>query len=436
MKLCLLVLGILISFHAIAVETAALDVAPVWSAHPVGFALLTAPPHQFVAYYDAERQMTVAQRTLDDSEWTYTQLDEHVGWDSHNYIALALDDSKRLHLAGNMHVHPLRYFRTERALDSSTLTRVSSMVGTLEERMTYPRFFRGPGNEFIFTYRDGSSGSGNQIYNVYDHPTRMWRRLLDQPLVDGQGEMNAYPVGPSKGPDGYFHLVWVWRDTPDCATNHDLSYARSKDLVHWEGGDGSPLALPITFDTADLVDPVPAGGGIINGNTKLGFDIQKRPVIAYHKYDANGITQLYNARLEDGSWKVYLSSDWSYRWAFSGGGSINFEVRIESVRQTAGGLVQGWRHSQHGRQRWRLDPETLRPLEQLPNPKPAMSAVFRTVRSEFPGMQVQTRSDSGGSGEPGLRYHLRWETLDRNRDRPREKPWPPPSMLQVITIQQ
>ena len=43
-------------------EIEVIDVAPVWAGHPIGFCLLTQAPHQFVAYYDAERHMTVAQR--------------------------------------------------------------------------------------------------------------------------------------------------------------------------------------------------------------------------------------------------------------------------------------------------------------------------------------------------------------------------------------
>ena len=49
----------------------ALDIAPVWAGHRVGFCLLTHPPHQFAAYYDAERNMTVAARKLDETEWQY-----------------------------------------------------------------------------------------------------------------------------------------------------------------------------------------------------------------------------------------------------------------------------------------------------------------------------------------------------------------------------
>ena len=46
-----------------------LDVAPVWSGHPVRFALLTHGKHQFVAFYDAQRQMTVGSRDVDSDRW-------------------------------------------------------------------------------------------------------------------------------------------------------------------------------------------------------------------------------------------------------------------------------------------------------------------------------------------------------------------------------
>ena len=37
--------------------------------------------------------------------------------------------------------------------------------------------------------------------------------------------------------------------------------------------------------------------------------------------------------------------------------------------------------------------------------------------SDFPGMEVRTRSDYGRSPQPGIRYHLRWETLGVNLER-------------------
>ena len=50
------------------------DVAPVWSGHPVRFALLTEGERQFVAFYDAHRQMTVAARWLTSAQWQFVKL--------------------------------------------------------------------------------------------------------------------------------------------------------------------------------------------------------------------------------------------------------------------------------------------------------------------------------------------------------------------------
>ena len=266
-------LVLLVSNSVLAQNRVALEVDTVWSGHRVGFALLTHEPYQYVAYYNAERKMVIASRKLDESVWAYTILPEAVEWDSHNYITMAMDDTERLHISGNMHVDSLVYFRMKNPLEAHSIERVYSLVGKQETRMTYPRFFRGPSNEFIFTYRDGSSGSGNQIYNVYNAQAQTWERLLDKPLTDGQGKMNAYIDGPTLGPDGRYHCVWVWRDTSDCATNHHLSYMRSTDLRTWENTAGETLALPITINSlGTVVDPVPPGGGLINGNAKLGFD--------------------------------------------------------------------------------------------------------------------------------------------------------------------
>jgi alpha-L-rhamnosidase len=66
--------------------------------------------------------------------------------------------------------------------------------------------------------------------------------LFDGPLLDGEGERSAYSSGPQRGPDGRFHLLWMWRETPDAMTNHTLSYARSRDLIHWETSSGNLCA--------------------------------------------------------------------------------------------------------------------------------------------------------------------------------------------------
>ena len=77
------------------------DIAPVWSGHPVGFALLTRGKQQLVAFYDADRRMTIGARALDESPWELVRLPAVLGWDSHNYVTLAVDRAGQIHVSGN-----------------------------------------------------------------------------------------------------------------------------------------------------------------------------------------------------------------------------------------------------------------------------------------------------------------------------------------------
>ena len=98
--------------------TKTLDIAPVWSAHPVGFSLLTHDKQQLVAFYDQERRMTIACRRLDEDHWQFARLPSTVGWDSHNSVTMAVDSAGQVHVCGNMHCVPLVYFRTTRPMAS------------------------------------------------------------------------------------------------------------------------------------------------------------------------------------------------------------------------------------------------------------------------------------------------------------------------------
>jgi len=122
-----------------------IDVMPVWSGHQVRFALLTHGQHQIVAFFDADRQMTVGLRRLDSTTWRFARLplpsDElaaqrrerppatRLAWDSHNSITLAVDRNDDIHLSGNMHASPLVYFRTEQPMDIDTFRWRPQMTG-------------------------------------------------------------------------------------------------------------------------------------------------------------------------------------------------------------------------------------------------------------------------------------------------------------------
>jgi hypothetical protein len=76
------------------------DIAPVWSGHPVGFALLTTEDLQYVGFYDADRNMVIASRQPGETSWKFQVLPTKIGWDSHNYITMTLDEVGQLHVAG------------------------------------------------------------------------------------------------------------------------------------------------------------------------------------------------------------------------------------------------------------------------------------------------------------------------------------------------
>jgi hypothetical protein len=231
-----------------------------------------------------------------------------------------------------------------------------------------------------------------------------------------------------------FHTVWVWRDTPDCATNHHLSYARSKDLVHWESAFGQKVTLPMKLGNQALwVDPIPSGGGIINGGAKLTFDVNQQPMINYHKSDANGNMQIYVTRREAGRWVKHLLTDWTKPVKFSGGGSMGFiGIRISGLtRVKPGVLTMSYRHRDYGSGHLVLDEKTLKPFAKKIDRVREYPAALNRVQSDFPGMHIRRASDIGASGKKSVRYILQWETLGRNRDRARQPPLPGPNMLRL-----
>jgi len=421
-----------------------IEIDSVWAGHPVGFCLYTHDNRQYIAYYNADRNMMVGQRNLDDENFqlhvmpltpretaggTSTVLE----WDSHNSLTIGIDKEGFIHVSGNMHVDPITYFKSTQPNDITTLVQETEMVGRQEKRCTYPNFMLTKEEELIFHYRDGGSGNGNEIYNRYSCENKDWSRMLDVPLTDGQGLMNAYQTQPTLMKDGWYHVYWVWRDTPDCATNHDLSYMKSPDLKNWFNAFGEKIELPATLDkTSLIVDPIPVNGGIINLAAKLCLDENNNPVFAYHKYGPSGNLQFYTAQLADKKWIYKQVTDWDYRWEFSGRGSINTEVQIKDfAKRDDGNFEIDYWHIKHGNGTILLN-DNFEAIGKISKPEPFESTI--KIEGDFPGLLVQTSSDIGKAKEENTRYVLKWETLDRNRDRPRPKPWPEPSRLLLYKI--
>jgi hypothetical protein len=425
MKNLLLLFLFLSSTYSVAQKTAtAIPVAKVWSGHSVSFDLLTTEKFQYVCYYDSARNMVIAQRPLNSKEWKRKILPTKVGWDSHNYIDMILDKDGFVHVSGNMHGVPLIYFRSEKPENIESFEKLS-MTGKNEERVTYPVFFKDDQGALYFQYRNGGSGDGITYWNKYNTETKSWQGLFDTPFFDGEKEANAYMSNPQPGPDGYFYIIWMWRLSPIANTNHNLSCIRSKDLLSWENMKGDKISMPVKWSNSKaVVDPVAPWNGLINMSFHISWDKQKVPYISYHKFDKNGISQVFISRWEKGLWQTYQISDWKdFTWDLDRGGSLRSSVSISGITDSGNDLSVKFMHEKYGSGRWILDKSLLKIKKVLPEDN-SMTESLPPV-SLGKDMTIQRRTDNTG------KFIMQWQTLPTFQDRPRPEPYPAPSELVI-----
>lgn len=290
---------------------------------------------QYVAYYEGAGKVVLAKRILGSTAWESrtTSLTGGVT-DAHNSISLGVDGDGFLHMAWSMHSSKMRYCRSTSA-GSLDMGAEGGMIGTLETSATYPQFFRLQDGNLLFLYRDGSSGNGNLVVNRYDTKSKKWSRVQSN-LIDGQGARNAYWEAYLDG-NGVLHLGWVWRETADVATNHDLCYARSKDGgVTWEKSDGAKYALPINATTAEVALKIAQNSELIN-QTSIAADARSRPYIAsYWVPSGESVPQYQLAYLDGSTWKSQKISRRTTDFSLSGTGTKKIPISRPQLAVNAG----------------------------------------------------------------------------------------------------
>ncbi len=291
---------------------------------------------QYTAFYDHDGYVVLARRKLGSTNWRIrkTDLKGNIR-DAHNVISIMVDGDGFLHLSWDHHGHPLRYCRS-RAADSLELTELMPMTGMNEGNVTYPEFYRLPDGNLLFLYRDGASGRGSLMMNHYDLATRKWTQRQNA-FISGEGQRNPY-WQLCTDQQGTIHISWVWRESPDVASNHDMGYAKSTDGgITWTKSDGTPYSLPITKDSAEYAARIPQGHELIN-TTSMCADADGRPYIAtYWRPEGETVPQYHLIYHDGGQWVTQQVSRRTTPFSLSGGGTKRIPIARCQILADASG---------------------------------------------------------------------------------------------------
>jgi hypothetical protein len=306
--LCLLLSFLTFGFSAAQAQSKTVPVAKAWAGNSVNAvvfrknSLVTYKNIQFIAFYNQKGKLTLGKRKLNASKWEIveTAFSGNIH-DAHNCISIMVDGDGFLHVSWDHHGNPLNYAHSVAPL-SLRLTDKSPMTGLNETNATYPEFYKMPNGNLIFLYRDGRSGKGNLVMNRYDVKSKTWTQLHTN-LIDGEGRQNAY-CQAYVDKNGVFNISWVWRGSPDVASNHDMHFARSTDGgISWEKSTGEKYTLPINEANAELACGIPQNSELIN-QTSMTTDNIGNPFIASYWRSANSTVPQYHIVYNTGNkWK-------------------------------------------------------------------------------------------------------------------------------------
>jgi hypothetical protein len=324
------------------------DVGQGWAANSVNAvvfrknSLASHGDTQYIAFYDKDGYVTLGKRKLGSGSWTLrkSQYRGNVR-DAHNTISIMVDGAGVLHLAWDHHNNALHYARG--IAPGSLEVSAAAMLGSGEASLSYPEFFRLPDGNLLFFYRDGGSGRGNLLVNRYDVAAGTWRRLHDN-LIDGEGRRNAYWQA-CVDQRGTVHVSWVWRESPNVASNHDMGYARSRDGgLTWEDSTGKPYALPIIAASAEYAARIAQGSELIN-QTSMAADALGHPFIASYWREPGSSVPQYRVLYKTGpAWRRLDLDFRKTAFSLSGAGTKAIpisrpQIMIDPSGSSAAGLL-------------------------------------------------------------------------------------------------
>ena len=287
--------------------------------------LVTFKNTQYIAYYDEQKNVVLGKRDINSKDWEL-KVTRYKGdaTDAHKSISIMVDGDGFLHMSWGMHGGPFNYCKSLSA-GSLELGPITPMTGFKEKSVTYPEFYRLANGNLLFLYRDGGSGNGSLMLNSYNIQTKKWTNLQDG-WINGENQRSPYwqMVIDNKGA---IHISWVWRETGDVSTNHDMCYAKSEDGgITWKKSTGEMYKLPITAATAEYALKIPEKSDLIN-STAIAVDEKDNPyIVSYWKTKGDSIPQ-YRLIYKTGKvWETQQISNRKTPFSLSGGGTKRIPI--------------------------------------------------------------------------------------------------------------
>jgi len=261
-----------------------------------------------------------------------------IGDDAHKYFAVAVDKAGYIHLTGNMHGGPWKYWISAKPEDVSKFVKASAAQIPPGGGITYPHFSTDRnGNLYLssrgsapWTNRDNRTRNVHVgMLSVYDADTRSWR-ILGGDIPTAFGGKAGHPVtiwednfqngtfyarhqaSFVEAPDGILHFAFsALNDNPlDYAkapghTITDVMYGMSTDAGRTlRRSDGTEILWPVRAEAgpyqAEVLVTPPDDGSLpwLGLGASVQLDWKNRPMVRYeHKQE--GAKTL---RLEDGKW--------------------------------------------------------------------------------------------------------------------------------------
>ncbi len=347
---CILFLSIPFSFSQTKSESL---VGMGWSGNSINTvifrnnALTSFDDYQFTAYYNQDGYMVLAKRMLDSDVWE-NHITKYKGnvKDAHNSISIVIDNQGFLHVSWDQHNTQLRYATSKEPMGLE-LTDELEMTGLQESKVTYPEFHNLPNGNLLFMYRSGESGRGNTILNEYNIETKKWQQIQSD-FISGENLRSAY-WQTTIDTKGNVHISWVWRETWDVASNHDLCYAISKDGgLTWEKSTGEKYQLPITHKNAEVIYHIPQHSNLIN-QTSMVVDSNNVPYVASYWSSEKGEAPQYKVvHKRDNKWQLIDTKFHNSTFSLSGGGTKKIPFSRPKILVNNGKLFLLFRDEERG----------------------------------------------------------------------------------------